>query len=176
MASNVELLQAFRFTVHLTRSDQGATGATLGDGGFSECTGLELEADVKEYLEGGRNDGVVRRVGRAKLSPIVLKRGMFRPLSSATGPPPGGSTADRADTALWDWITGMVSGALPVPRYNGQIQLKDPADKRVLATWTFERGLPSKVSGPSLNAKTGEIAVEEIHIVHEGLRLGGPGT
>lgn len=167
MASDSELLQTFRFTVHLTRSDQGATGATLGDGGFSECSGLELEADVKEYLEGGRNDGVVRRVGRAKLSPIVLKRGMFRQGSAGDG---------RADTALWDWITGMVSGVLPIPRYNGQIQLKDPTDKRVLATWTFERGLPSKVSGPALNAKTGEIAVEELQILHEGLRLGGPGT
>ena len=32
---------------------------------------------MREYLEGGRNDGVVRRVGRVKLVPIVLKRGMF---------------------------------------------------------------------------------------------------
>ena len=42
----------------------------------------------------------------------------------------------------------MVSGVLPVPRYNGEVQLKDPADKRVLATWTFERGLPAKVQRP----------------------------
>ena len=35
----------------------------------------------------------------------------------------------------------------------------------------FDRGLPSKVTGPALNAKTGEIAIEELHIVHEGLRL-----
>jgi len=82
----VELLQTFKFEVRLTRSDQGATGSTLGTGGFAECSGLELEADVKEYLEGGRNDGVVRRVGRAKLSPIVLKRGMFRRLPAEDEP------------------------------------------------------------------------------------------
>ena len=29
-----------------------------------------------------------------------------------------------------------------------------------------------KVVGPTLNAKTGDIAVEELHIAHEGLRLG----
>jgi len=28
-----------------------------------------------------------------------------------------------------------------------------------------------KVSGPQLNAKTGEVAIEELHIAHEGLRL-----
>ena len=190
MAEHVELLQTFRFAVHLTRSDQGATGSTLGTGGFSECSGLDLEADVKEYLEGGRNDGVVRRVGRAKLSPIVLKRGMFRPLpageapdpalgqpdAAANGGPtgPAGGAQDQADTALWDWITGVVSGVLPIPRYNGEVQLQDPAGQRVLATWVFERGLPSKVTGPTLNAKTGEIAMEELHVVHEGLRLKAP--
>jgi len=192
VTEHVELLQTFRFAVHLTRSDQGATGSTLGTGGFSECSGLDLEADVKEYLEGGRNDGVVRRVGRAKLSPIVLKRGMFRPLPAGEAPAPepgadtagggpagpAGGTSEQGDTALWDWITAVVSGTLPIPRYNGEVQLQDPGGQRVLATWIFERGLPSKVTGPTLNARTGEIAMEELHIVHEGLRLkpAGPGA
>ena len=92
---------------------------TLGDGYFAECSGLELEADVKEHLEGGRNDGVVRRVGRAKLSPIVLKRGMFVP---AAGEP--------ADPALWDWITAMFAGTLPIPRYDGLVQVFAPNRKR----------------------------------------------
>jgi hypothetical protein len=35
------------------------------------------------------------------------------------------------------------------------------------------RGLPQKLQGPSLNAKTGDVAMEELHIAHEGLRLGG---
>jgi phage tail-like protein len=41
----------------------------------------------------------------------------------------------------------------------------------VVAVWTFERGLPAKIKGPELNAKTGEIAIEELTIAHEGLRL-----
>ena len=57
-------------------------------GGFAECSGLELEADVKEYLEGGRNDGVVRRVGRVKLVPLVLKRGMFSRRAATPRPTP----------------------------------------------------------------------------------------
>ena len=43
--------------------------------------------------------------------------------------------------------------------------------EEVVATWQFERGVPAKVRGPELNAKTGEIAIEELHIAHEGLRL-----
>ena len=165
MSETAELVQTFRFAVTLTAvsGPRSASPSTLGDGYFAECSGLELEADVKEYLEGGRNDGVIRRVGRVKLSPIVLKRGMFVP---GDGKP--------ADSALWDWITGMVTGTLPIPRYNGLVQVFSPNKRREVARWVFVRGLPSKVTGTALNAKTGEIAVEELHIVHEGLRLAKP--
>jgi phage tail-like protein len=132
----------------------------LGDGGFQECSGLDLEADPREYAEGARNDGVIRRVGRVKLTPVVLKRGMF--LASAGG---------YADTSLWAWLQGMVAGDLPLPRYDGHVEVFDPALRRVIAQWSFDRGLPSKVAGAALNARTGEIAIEELHVVHEGLRL-----
>ena len=167
MSETAELVQTFRFAVTLTATPgpRPASPASLGDGYFAECSGLELEADVKEHLEGGRNDGVVRRVGRAKLSPIVLKRGMFVP---AAGEP--------ADAALWDWITAMFTGTLPIPRYDGLVQVYAPNKSREVARWVFDRGLPSKVTGPALNAKTGEIAIEELQIVHEGLRLVRPGS
>jgi phage tail-like protein len=163
VAEGAELLQTFRFKVTLTRSNPGVRNAVLGDGFFSECSGLELEADVKEYLEGGRNDGVVRRVGRVKLVPLVLKRGMFLPGPDGT-----------ADPSFWNWLTGMVSGVLPVPRYNGEVEIQaaSVSEQRVVARWTFDEALPSKVTGPTLNAKTGEIAIEELHMVHQGLRLG----
>jgi phage tail-like protein len=158
-----ELIPAFRFLVTLRKTRPSAPGPDrLGDGGFAECSGLELEADVREYLEGGRNDGVVRRVGRVKLVPIVLKRGML-----------GIGKTGYVDTVLWDWLTGMVSGEKPT-RYNGSIQVFDRTTQTAVATWTFERGLPSKVVGPSLNARTGDIAMEELHILHEGLRLEVP--
>ncbi len=165
MTVSTDLVQTFRFSVTLTVSPgaRQAEPAALGNGLFAECSGLELEADVREYLEGGRNDGVVRRVGRAKLSPIVLKRGMFI-----------GGDGTAADTALWDWITTMVTGTLPIPRYDGMVQVFAPNGRSEVARWVFDRGLASKVTGPSLNARTGDIAIEELHIVHEGLRLSRP--
>ncbi len=132
----------------------------LGNGGFQECTGLDLETDLSEHLEGGRNDGLVRGIGRLKLQPLVLKRGML----IAT---PGGT----ADSGLWDWLLGIVSREKPLARYDGDVEVLDPTGSRTVAHWHFTRGLPLKVAGPSLNARTGEIAMEELHIAHEGLRL-----
>ena len=155
-----ELVQSFRFEVLLTLSAAGKPPQLLGDGAFAECSGLELEADVKEYLEGGFNSGVIRRVGRMKLQPLVLKRGIMVP-----------KDGQYMDTAFWIWLMDMVSGALPVLRCDGHIRVRNPHNTRVVAHWSFTRGLPVKLTGPALNAKTGEIAIEELHIAHEGLKL-----
>jgi phage tail-like protein len=114
--------------------------------------------DVQEYLEGGHNDAVIKRAGRAKYSQLVLKRGMFYPSSG------------HVNRELWDWMQRVVSGERPIERYDGQIEVMSVADE-VAATWTFTRGLPAKIRGPELNAKSGEVAIEELHIAHEGLRL-----
>jgi phage tail-like protein len=155
-SSTLPLLRAFRFQVKLLRSG-GVTGETLADGAFQECTGLGLELDVQELVEGGRNDGVVRRVGRAKYGPITLKRGMFY----------DGGAVNRD---LWEWLQGIAEGRRPVRRYDGIVEVMSSGDD-VVARWTFDRGLPSKLDGPQLNARTGEIAIEELQIAHEGLRL-----
>jgi phage tail-like protein len=136
-------------------------GLDLGDGGFAECAVLDVEMDVQELVEGGRNDGVVRRVGRGKYQNIVLKRGMLFP------------RGDAVNMELWQWLQDVVAGVRPVARYDGLIDVMDVGDT-VVARWSFTRGLPAKISGPQLNAKSGEIAIEELHIAHEGLRLVTP--
>ena len=85
-----DLVRTFRFNVTLRQSAAAVLGSgprsvpttadsgdSLGDGGFQECSGLDIEMDVQAINEGGRNDGVIQRAGRAKYSPLVLKRGMF---------------------------------------------------------------------------------------------------
>lgn len=211
----MELARTFRFRVSLRRAPQiesgsgrpGDTpgGAPLGDGGFQEVSGLDLEMDVQELLEGGRNDGVIRRVGRAKYSPLVLKRGMFyggaggglslgisASASASVGAGIGGGGAGLSASAsasaslslgvgtggggggvnreLWEWLQGVTSGVRPVARYDGVIEVLGYGQD-VVATWVFDRGLPARISGPRLDAKTGDIAIEELQIAHEGLRL-----
>ncbi len=164
-------LSAFRFEVRLLRApdiesgSQNAGGrapssakALKGVGGFQECTGLEIEMDIQDYHEGGRNDSVIRRVGRAKFPPIVLKRGMFH------------TREGDADAELWRWMQRIINGERPVERYDGVIHVMS-ADGEIRAAWMFDRGLPAKIRGPELNARTGEIAIEELSIAHEGLRL-----
>jgi phage tail-like protein len=169
------LLRSFRFRVRLLRSSaiNGSDGHTrgsvtgtppngepFGDGAFAECTGLDLEMEVKDHAEGGRNDGVIRLVGRARYQPIVLRRGMFLPQGGAL------------NRDLWDWLQGIVSGRRPVARYDGLVEVLDR--DTVVARWAFLRGVPSKLAGPALNARTGEVAIEEISIAHEGLQLVSP--
>jgi phage tail-like protein len=136
----------------------GAAGDLLGNGAFQECTGLEIEQDVQEYLPGGDNARVVKQVGRAKYQNIVLKRGML-------------FSGGAVNTELWKWIQDTVNNVRPVARYDGSIEVMDVGET-VVAVWTFKRGLPARIRGPTLNAQTGEIAIEELHIAHEGLQLG----
>lgn len=151
------LATTFNFRITLNRSD--GSSSPLGDGGFQECTGLDIAMDVQEKPEGGRNDGTVQLVGRGKYSPIVLKRGMLFP---------DGGEVNRE---LWGWMQGVLSGVRPVARYDGVIEVHSADGQSTVATWTFDRGLPQKIAGPQLNAKTGEIAIEELTIAHEGLRV-----
>ena len=154
------LLTTFRFEVAFERVAGEGAEDRLGDGGFQEVSGLEVEMDVAEYQEGGRNDGVVRRVGRAKFSTLICKRGMC-------GPSGGNSKPE-----LWQWLQDVVAGVRPVRRYDGTVTVMDQAGNP-MAAWRFRRALPAKIVGPSLNAKTGEIAIEELHLAHEGLTLEG---
>jgi phage tail-like protein len=153
------LLTTFRFEVTFKRLS-GSGPVALGDGGFQEVSGLDVEMDVKDYDEGGRNDAIVCRVGRAKYQPLVCKRGMFGPA--------GG----EAEPELWQWFQDVVGGVRPVRRYDGTVLVQDQSGG-TMATWQFFRAVPSKLVGPQFNAKTGEVAIEELHLAHEGLRLGG---
>lgn len=171
--NTMPLVSTFQFDVKILRSaeiESGKPGSgdhtltinpqagSLGEGSFQECSGLDIEMDVQEYLEGGRNDGVIKRVGRAKYTNLVFKRGMFY------------TTDGGVNNEMWSWIQKVLAGHRPVPRYDGLIELMIPRPD-VVARWEFFRGLPAKIAGPQLNAKTGEIAIEELHIAHEGLRL-----
>jgi phage tail-like protein len=157
--TEVTLLTTFRFALEFTQVS-GDDQDPLGDGGFQEITGLDIEMDVKDLEVGGQNTSVVRRIGRAKYSRLVCKRGMF-------GPADGDAVPE-----LWQWFQDVVGGVRPVRRYDGTITVQDQQG-RPMASWGFVRAVPVKIMGPQLNARTGEIAIEELHLAHEGLTLEG---
>jgi phage tail-like protein len=138
--------------------DTSSTLATLGSaamsavfdvamGGFSECSGLEMTLKTEDYREGGNNGAMLHFPARVEWSAISLKKGV-------------------AGTALWDWHYGFVEGR--GKRRDGVIALLN-AQKLPVNIWFFQRGLPTKYSGPQLVAAQNNVAVESIEISHEGL-------
>ena len=92
------------------------------EGGFSECTGLEMSLEVQELNQGGGNDGTLKFPTRIKPAPLVLKRGL------------------TTDTSLWQWFYSFVQGT--GKRRDGTITVNDAAHNEV-TVWGFRRGLPT---------------------------------
>jgi phage tail-like protein len=185
----VNPVPAFNFTVVLLDAKppsglggvaKAALGAAVGvgkallTGTFSEVSGLNAEVETEEYREGGRNSGPHKFVKWGKYPNLVFKRGV------------------TPNTDLWDWYYQALYGSGPPPRKDGIVLLTDRGggvtaltggptslglpvvDRLPVAAWFFSNGLPEKLHGPSLNAKSNEIAVETLEIAHERLVRVGP--
>lgn len=132
---------AFNFLVEID-------GVTVA--GFSECSGLTTETDVIEYRNGSEDITVRKLPGLKKFTNINFKRGF---------------TDSRE---LWEWRTKVMDGR--TERQSGSIVLLNEARDPALR-WNFREGWPTKWSGPTLNAKNNEVAIEELEIAVESLVL-----
>jgi phage tail-like protein len=119
-------------------------------GGFSECSGLEVETELLDYREGGVNDYVHRFAGGTKSAPLVLKHG----ITSSDG--------------LWRWYRMTAEGR--VARRNGTVFLLDDRHGAAIQ-WDFKEAFPYKWTGPELRADAAGIAFESVELAHRGLRL-----
>ena len=152
-AVRLDPYRVFNFLITLVDSSSAGSGPpqqSQASGGFSECSGLDMSLDIEEYKEGGNNGLTLRFPTRVKWSNLRLKRGI--------------ATNDD----LWLWHFGYVRGQ--VLRKDGVVTLLDEQQNPV-KSWSFTRGLPVKWAGPSLNAAQNQVAIEELEIAHEGLRL-----
>lgn len=119
-------------------------------GFFTECSGLGSETEVSEHkIVGPSGQEIVRKIpGRLKWDKISLKRGI------------------TANMDFWDWRKMVEDGDVSGARRDGSIIMYDQEGSEV-ARWNFERGWPSKLSGPSVKSDSNEIGVEELTIEHE---------
>ena len=117
-------------------------------GGFTEVSGLESTIEVEEYREGGVNGFVHKLPGKTSYANLVLKHGL-----TGVG-------------TLWDWYHHTTEGA--IHRRNGTIMLLDARQVPVM-WWNFRNALPVRWSGPSFNATSDGVGVEELELAHEGL-------
>lgn len=143
MTTKRDLYTTYRFWVEI---DQIAEAA------FSECTGLQVELEIFEWEEGGENGYRHRLPARAKLSNIVLKRGI-------------------ASLDLWRWFADTLPAdgrAVRVQRRGLAIVLCGYAGMPEVR-WNIKDALPIKWVGPSLKTGSGEVAVETVELAHHGL-------
>jgi phage tail-like protein len=116
---------------------------------FSEVSGLEVEIAAIEYRNGNDTPGSVRKLpGFNKVADVTLKRGITQDLS------------------LWNWINSVIQGN--ASRQDVSIVLQDELHNDV-ARWNLFNAWPCKWSGPALNAKSNEVAMETLVICYERL-------
>jgi phage tail-like protein len=143
---------AYNFLITLIDSSSITTSSQKGAAiaGFSECSGLEASIQTEDYQEGGNNSTTLKFPKHIAYTSIRLKRGI--------------TTSDD----MWQWFSDFIDGK--GKRKDGMITLRDEQQKAV-KTWQFKRGLPVKWTGPTLNATQSQLAIQELEISHEGLKL-----
>jgi len=143
----------FRFQVTLFSTEQGEANPVC-QGRFSEVTGLEASMSPKTIKEGGRNWGEIHLAGTTNFPPIVLKRGVTE------------------INDLYDWFDVSTRQANYAYRLDGEISVFD-ADglEDPILTWKLSNVMATKFKGPDLSSTASAVAIEELHLVHEGMVL-----
>lgn len=122
-------------------------------GAFRECTGLGSESQVVEYRatdERGK-PVLIREAGTMKYNDIVLKRGI------------------TSEMDMWTWRREVEDGEIQKARRSGTITLFNQKGDPI-AQWDITDAWPSKLTGPSYDAKSNEVAIEELTITHHGYK------
>ncbi|SRR5579883_756109 len=140
---------AFNFIVSLGGAQGSGDPGTI-IGGFSDASGLGTEVNYSEYRNGNESFNTVRKIPNTnKNDDITLKRGLM------------------GSDDLFAWLKGVRDGN-PDPR-SVTITLLDEA-RRPVVEFQLRNAQPKKWVGPTMAAKGGgEVAMEEFHIVHEGI-------
>jgi len=107
--------------------------------------------EPKTIANGGNNQHQSHRMGPVTYGRLTLKRGMTENLH------------------IWNWFK---AASTPGKDYTaaGDITMKN-ADGEDAVIYKLEECLPVKVSGPTLNAQTGQVAIEELQLVYARMTI-----
>ena len=147
---------AFKFSVEI---NVPGLSERLCEASFAECDGLEMTMQPKTIREGGNNGRAIHLAGPVSYGQLTLKRGM------------------TANFSLWQWFSKALVRGEPGLRADILVKIlasDDGDEASVQAQFALSRCLPVKLKAPSLHAKDGQIAIEEMQIVYETLTLEEP--
>ena len=122
-------------------------------GYFTECGGIGSEneiAETKTVTDTGQ-EVVLKVPGRLKFGDVTLKRGITDNLQ------------------IWEWRQLVDEGKMKDARKNCSIIMFD-RNYTPAARWDFVNAWPSKVSGPDVKSDSNDFGVEEMVLVHEGMK------
>lgn len=120
--------------------------------GFTEVSGLNIEFDAIEYREGINPEYHANKMpGLEKYTNIVLKRGIV-----------------KGDNDFFSWIKTIKMNE--VERRDITIILLDEEHSPAV-TWKVKNAWPVKYTGPVLNARGHDVAIETLELAHEGITV-----
>jgi phage tail-like protein len=139
----------FNYLVDLGTGDVDSPHA-----GFQEVTGLGVEVTVSEYRNGNEPINAPRKINTMyKATDVTLKRGLI------------------GAEDLYEWLDQVRAGAQQEALRNVRISLLSEDRRSTAVTWTLINARPMKYTGPSLNGKGTDVAIEELVLACEDVQM-----
>jgi len=118
---------------------------------FSECSGLGMQIKKNVFHEGGVNDQQKIYLGQAEFSDVTLKRGI------------------TDNQGFWKWISSVFTQTST--RRNVNILVFNQAGETMMS-WTLIGAVPIAWKTPAMQADGNAVAIEELTLAYEGLKVG----
>ena len=119
-------------------------------GGFTEISGLRVEADVVEYREGGVNDFTHKFPDHIRGSNVVLHRGL----------------TDYSE--FFTWMLESTTTSRAEVQQDILVTLMNKLEQEVW-TWEFIDAYPVRWEGPQLLSDGGGVSIELVEFTYERL-------
>lgn len=148
-----KVIPAFRFKVDFL-SENGNT-ADFPSVDFSDVSGIGIELQTEDIMEGGVNNEVIRLPKPPKYKNLVLKHAL-------SSDPPGTKT-------LIEWALNAVQNFDFKP-LTVAVSLIDSNDT-ALKTWNFTGAYPVKLSITDLSASKNEVIIETLELAYRRFKL-----
>lgn len=118
---------------------------------FTECSGLSVQVKKNVFSEGGVNDQQRIYLGHTEFGDVTLKRGV------------------TDNQGFWKWISAVFSEK--ISRRNVNILVFNQAGDTMMS-WTLIGAIPIAWKTPTLQADGNAVAIEELTLAYEGLKVG----
>lgn len=126
---------------------------------FSECEGLSVKVKYDTFHEGGVNDQQRIVLGQPDFSEVTLKRGL------------------TDDLVFWNWASQVmkIDTQKAIERRNVNIQVFNQAGE-TMQCWTLIGAVPVGWRAPALVADSTNVAIEELTLIYEGIKIAKSGA